>query len=128
MRSARKSTPRSKRGRSATSPSRSASTSFSRCSTRCWARWTRATADADGGEWRRLSYAEAVLGARAIAQALIDRRLSAERPVAILSDNDLEHLLLSLGCMLAGVPYAPISPACSLLSQDHGKLKHILGV
>ena len=28
--------------------------------------------------------------------------------------------------MLAGVPYAPISPAYSLVSQDFGKLRHIL--
>ena len=80
------------------------------------------------GPWQRLSYAEALRKARSIAQALIDLKLSAERPVAILSDNDLEHLLLGLGAMLAGVPYAPISAAYSLLSQDHGKLKHILGV
>jgi len=81
-----------------------------------------------GGEWRRLSYAEALAGARSIAQALLDRGLSPERPLAILSDNDLEHLLLSLGAMLAGVPYAPISPAYSLMSQDHAKLRHILGL
>ena len=30
--------------------------------------------------------------------------------------------------MLAGVPFAPVSPAYSLLSQDHGKLRHILGM
>ncbi len=82
----------------------------------------------NGGEWRRLSYREALRSARSIAQALIDRGLSPERPVAILSDNDLEHLQLALGAMLAGVPYAPISPAYSLLSQDHGKLRHILGM
>ena len=81
-----------------------------------------------GGDWRRVSYAEAVHGARAIAQALLDRGVSAERPVAILSDNDIEHLLLALGAMLAGVPYAPVSPAYSLVSQDHGKLRHILGM
>ncbi|MGZ5713188.1 MAG: feruloyl-CoA synthase [Caldimonas sp.] len=79
-----------------------------------------------GGEWRRVSYAEALRGARSIAQALIDRGVSVERPVAILSDNDIEHLLLALGAMLAGVPYAPVSPAYSLLSQDYGKLRHIL--
>jgi len=78
------------------------------------------------GQWRRISYAQALHGARCIAQALLDLRLSAQRPVAILSGNDLEHLLLSLGAMLAGVPYAPISPAYSTLSQDHGKLRHIL--
>ncbi len=82
----------------------------------------------DGGDWRHLGYAQALAQARSIAQALIDRGLSAERPVAILSDNDLEHLQIALGAMLAGVPYASISPAYSLLSQDHGKLRHILNM
>jgi feruloyl-CoA synthase len=82
----------------------------------------------DGGDWRRVSYAEALAQARGVAQALLDFGLSAERPVAILSDNDIEHLLLALGAMLAGVPFAPVSPAYSLISQDHGKLRHILGV
>ncbi|KNZ32699.1 MAG: feruloyl-CoA synthase [Methylibium sp. NZG] len=81
-----------------------------------------------GGDWRRISYREALHSARCIAQGLIDLKLSADRPVAILSDNDLEHLLLSLGCMLAGVPFAPISAAYSTVSQDYGKLKHILGL
>ena len=78
------------------------------------------------GDWRRVSYAEALTSARAIAQALIDRGLSAERPVAILSDNDIEHLLLGLGAMLAGVPFAAVSPAYSLMSQDFGKLRHVV--
>ena len=82
----------------------------------------------NGGAWRRVSYAEAVAAARSIAQALLDRGLSVERPLAILSDNDIEHFLLAMGAMLAGVPYAPVSPAYSLLSNDHGKLRHILGV
>ncbi|MDP3821250.1 MAG: feruloyl-CoA synthase [Burkholderiales bacterium] len=81
-----------------------------------------------GGDWRRISYAQALHSARCIAQALIDMKLSVDRPVAILSDNDLEQLLLGLGAMLAGVPFAPISAAYSLMSQDYGKLKHILGV
>lgn len=81
-----------------------------------------------GGDWRRVGYGEALASARAIAQFLLDRRLSAERPVAILSDNDIDHLLLALGAMLAGVPFAPVSPAYSLVSQDYGKLRHILGM
>jgi feruloyl-CoA synthase len=80
----------------------------------------------NGGDWRRVSYAEALLSARSIAQALLNLRLSAERPVVILSENDIDHLLLVLGAMLAGVPYAPVSPAYSLVSQDFGKLRHIL--
>ena len=82
----------------------------------------------DSGDWRRVSYAEALASARAIAQTLLDRGLSVEHPVAILSDNDIEHLLLALGAMLAGVPYAPVSAAYSLLSRDYGKLRHILGM
>ncbi len=88
----------------------------------------RRTDGAQRGEWRHLSYAQALQAARAIAQGLLDRGLSAERPLAILSDNDLEQLLLGLGAMLAGVPYAPVSPAYSLVSKDYGKLRHILGV
>jgi feruloyl-CoA synthase len=82
----------------------------------------------DGGEWRRVSYGEALTSARSIAQSLLDHGLNADRPLAILSDNDIEHLLLGFGAMLAGVPFAPISAAYSLLSQDHGKLRHILGL
>jgi feruloyl-CoA synthase len=80
-----------------------------------------------GGEWIRISYAQMLDRARRVGQALIERRLSAERPLAILSDNDLEHLTLALGALWAGIPYVPVSPAYSLVSQDFGKLRHILG-
>ena len=82
----------------------------------------------NGGDWRRVSYGEAAAAARSIAQALLDRGLSAERPVVVLSENDIEHLEIALGAMLAGVPYAPISTAYSIVSQDYGKLKHIAGL
>ena len=81
-----------------------------------------------GGDWRRVSWRDAVQSARAIAQALLERDVSVDRPVVILSDNDIEHLVLALGAMLAGVPFAPVSPAYSLVSQDFGKLRHILGM
>lgn len=78
------------------------------------------------GNWHHVSYREAWFSARNIAQGLLDRGLHAERPVVILSENSLEHALLSLGCLLAGVPFVPTSPAYSLLSQDFDKLKHVL--
>lgn len=81
-----------------------------------------------GGEWCALTYAEAGTRVRAIGQALLDRKLSADRPVAILSGNDFEHALLALAAMHVGVPYAPISPAYSLLSSDHERLKYIMGL
>ena len=83
---------------------------------------------ADGrlGDWRHVTYAQAWRTARNIAQGLINRGLNAERPVVILSENSLEHALLALGCMVAGVPFVPTSPPYSLISQDYDKLKHVL--
>ncbi|MGA0569151.1 feruloyl-CoA synthase [Variovorax sp. VNK109] len=83
-------------------------------------------ADGSTGDWRHVSYAEALTTARSIAQALLDRGLGVERPVVILSENDLEHALLALGCMVAGIPFCSASPAYSLISQDFEKLRHIL--
>ncbi|WP_150722713.1 feruloyl-CoA synthase [Pandoraea capi] len=80
------------------------------------------------GEWLGITYAQMLLRVRAIAQALRDRGLSPERPIAILSGNDLEHFQLALGAMYAGVPFAPISPAYSIVSTDYGKLRHTLGL
>jgi len=78
------------------------------------------------GAWQRITYAQARSRARRIAQALIERRLSAERPVAVLSGNDFEHALIQLGALYAGVPYAPVSPAYALLSKDFAQLKHVM--
>ena len=78
------------------------------------------------GAWRRLTYAETLEGVRRIGQALLERGLSPERPLAILSGNDLEHALLALAAQHVGIPYAPISPAYSLVSNDFRKLHQIM--
>jgi feruloyl-CoA synthase len=78
------------------------------------------------GAWQHITYAQMLQRAQAIGQALVDRGLSAQRPVAILSDNDLEHLSLAMGAQWAGVPYVPVSSAYSLVAQDYAKLRHIL--
>jgi feruloyl-CoA synthase len=78
------------------------------------------------GAWRRISYREALASARSIGQALLERRLSAERPLVILSENDLEHAMLALAALHVGVPFVPVSPAYSLVSQDLGKLRYVL--
>src|SRR5262249_11785316 len=78
-----------------------------------------------GGAWRKLTYAAARPLVDALAHSLIERGLSAERPVMILSTNGIDHALLTLAGHTAGVPVAPISVAYSLQSQDHAKLNHI---
>lgn len=86
-------------------------------------------AEPDGaGGFRRVTYGEALAAARAIGQALLDRGLGPRRPLAILSDNSIEHALLGLGAQHAGIPVAPVSQAYSLLSKDHAKLRAILGM
>jgi feruloyl-CoA synthase len=79
------------------------------------------------GAWIRLSYADVLQRARRIGQALLDRGLSEERPLVILSGNDLEHFQLALGAMYAGIPYAPLSPAYSLVATDPAKLADLIG-
>ncbi|MFV0280971.1 MAG: feruloyl-CoA synthase [Rhodoblastus sp.] len=95
--------------------------------------WARRTPDAilvarraPNGAWRKLAYAQFLARMERIAAALLARGLSQDRPVAILSGNSIEHLLLLAACMHVGVPAAPISTAYSLVSSDYGKLRYIL--
>ena len=104
---------------------------YPRCVTEWLVQWSDKTptrvflAERKGEGWRRLTYREAYGEVRRIGQALLDRGLGPERPVAILSDNGIDHALLSLAAMHVGVPAAPVSPAYSLMSKDFGKLKYI---
>ena len=82
-------------------------------------------AERAGEGWRKVTYAQALDAVRRIGQSLLDRGLGPERALAVLSDNSVDHALLMLGAMHVGVLYAPISPAYSLMSQDHAKLKYL---
>jgi feruloyl-CoA synthase len=85
-------------------------------------------AEREGETWRKLTYRQAREAARSVAQGLVDRDLSVERPVAILSGNSVDHALIGLGAMIAGVPYAPVSPPYSLIAKDFAKLKAIIAL
>ncbi|MDH3790201.1 MAG: feruloyl-CoA synthase, partial [Rhodospirillales bacterium] len=80
------------------------------------------------GRWRGISFGEARDLARSIAQALLERGVTLDRPVMILSDNGIENGLLQLAAMHVGIPVVPTSPAYSLMSRDFGKLKHVFGL
>ncbi|MEK8052940.1 AMP-binding protein [Ideonella sp. DXS22W] len=79
-------------------------------------------------QWRKLSYSEAKQQVDSLTQALLDLNLAPGRVVTILSGNSLEHALLTQAAMQARLPVAPISPAYSLMSQDHAKLKYLFGL
>src|SRR5688572_1618009 len=105
---------------------------YARCVTQWLSEWSDRAPDkvflaerTAAGAWRKLGYRETYGAVRRIGQALIDRGLGPDRPVALLSDNSIDHALLTLGAMHVGIPAAPISPAYSLLSKDFAKLKAI---
>jgi len=94
--------------------------------------WAQATPDRvflgqrdASGSWTCLTYAQTLDRVRGLAQALLDRRLSQDRSLVILSGNSIEHALLAFAAMYAGVLYAPIAPAYSLQARDYTTLEEI---
>jgi feruloyl-CoA synthase len=77
------------------------------------------------GAWRTVSYGDAVTAADAIGQALLELGLGQARPLLLLSGNGVNHLLMTLGALTAGIPVAPVSVAYSLQSRDHARIKAI---
>jgi feruloyl-CoA synthase len=78
------------------------------------------------GAWRKLTYSQVLSSVKRISAALLRRGLSAEKPIVVLSGNDIEQALLGLAAMFVGIPYAPLSPPYSLMSSDFGKLRAII--
>ncbi len=80
---------------------------------------------APDGSWRTCGYGEAAAAADSIGQALLDMGLGPGRPLLILSGNGVDHLLMTLGAMTAGIPAAPVSVAYSLQSRDHARIRAV---
>ena len=82
---------------------------------------------APGGGWARLDWRTLRKRVGAVAQALLDLPLPAGKPVAVLSDNSLDHLVLELACMHVGRPICPITSGYSRLAQgDYSRIHGIL--
>jgi feruloyl-CoA synthase len=79
-------------------------------------------------QWRKVSYGEAKRTVDALTQGLLNLGIADGRPVAILSGNSIEHALMTQAAMQARLPAAPVSPAYSLMSQDHLKLKYLFNL
>ena len=79
-------------------------------------------------EWVKLTYGAAKRQVDAVTQALLDRGFGPDKAIMILSSNSIEFALLSLAAMQARAPIAPVSPAYSMMSADHAKLKYVFGL
>jgi feruloyl-CoA synthase len=78
------------------------------------------------GEWREVTYGDMLARAQRIAGSLLERNLSAQRPILILSGNSIEHLTLGLAAMWAGIPYCPVSPAYSQVAGDLARFRYVM--
>ncbi len=78
------------------------------------------------GNWVGVTYGQALDKVRRIGAWLLRSGAGVEKPVCVLSDNSVAHGLLMLACLHVGIPYAAVSPAYSLVSKDHAKLKNLI--
>ena len=81
-----------------------------------------------GGDWKVVTFGEAQTAVDQLTQALLNLKLEKGKALTILSENSLEHAMMTLAAMQAGVPVAPISVAYSLKSSDFSRLKEIMPV
>jgi len=77
------------------------------------------------GSWQTTTYSEALQRVQRLAAGLLRYGLSPTRPLIILSGNSIEHGLLALAAMYAGIPYAPIAPSYSLAVKEFVALRHV---
>jgi feruloyl-CoA synthase len=80
----------------------------------------------ESASWRVVTYADALRQTRSIGQALLDLAAAPERPVTVLSDNSINHALMTLAAMLVGRPSTTVSSAYARVAKDMTKLHGIL--
>jgi feruloyl-CoA synthase len=107
---------------------------YARCVGEWIERWARETPErvaiaepASGGGWRELSWRALRAQVGAVAQGLLDLRLPEGKPVVILSDNALDHAVLSFAAMHIGRAVCTVSSGyCRLAQGDYARIHGIL--
>jgi feruloyl-CoA synthase len=109
---------------------------YARCVGEWLEHWARETPDARAvaepapavaGGWRALSWRELRTQVGAVAQGLLDLQLPAGRPLVVLSDNALDHLVLLLAGMHIGRAVCTVSSGyCRLAQGDFTRIHGIL--
>jgi len=106
---------------------------FDRCIGDWLDHWSIATPDAlflaergTDGQWVRLSYRQTREKVGRIAQGLLRLDLPEGKPVVIVSDNAIDHALLSLAAMYIGRVSCTVSSAYTRLAKEHDKILGIL--
>ena len=107
--------------------------SFDRCIGDWLDHWSMESPDAlflaergPDGQWLRLSYRQTREKVGRIAQGLLRLELPAGKPVVIISDNAIDHALLSLAAMYVGRVSCTVSSAYTRLAKAWDKIHGIL--
>ncbi|WP_372604077.1 feruloyl-CoA synthase [Actibacterium sp.] len=94
--------------------------------------WAEAAADRvalgerSGAGWRELSYAEVLQSVRALAASLSARGLGEGTPIAIISQNSVNHGLIALAAQYIGAPVVPLAEQYSLIHDAHPRLVYAI--
>jgi feruloyl-CoA synthase len=80
------------------------------------------------GDWVALTFGSALSRARAIGAALLADGFSADRPLAILAENSIDHAVVALAAMYVGVPLSPLSTGYARPDGDPGRLQALFEV
>lgn len=75
--------------------------------------------------WSCITFGEAKRQVDGLTRALRDLVIDPGQSLMILSGNSIEHAVMTLAAMQAGIPVAPVSAAYSLMSQEFGKLREV---
>ena len=78
------------------------------------------------GEWDQLNYRDTYAQVCRLASFLQNSAVSVERPLAILSENSIEHGLMALAALHIGLPYSVVTSAYALRSTDYAKFRHVI--
>jgi feruloyl-CoA synthase len=86
-----------------------------------------AEATTPGSAWVKYSWAELRQRVGSVAQGLLNLNLPTGKPIAVLSDNSLDHLVLLLAGMHIGRAVCTVSSAyCRLAGTDFSRIHGIL--
>ena len=79
----------------------------------------------DGG-WRKLTYGQMAERVQRLAAWLLTKDLSVDRPLLILSGNDIDHAAMALAAVHIGVPHASIASNYALMGGDYARLRDVI--
>ncbi|HEV2530742.1 AMP-binding protein [Phenylobacterium sp.] len=94
---------------------------------RHWAEWAPSRtwlAERSGDGWREVPFLEAWEATQAIAGGLREAGIVSQRPLLILSHNNIDHALVAYAAMGQGMPIAPVSPQYGLKGANLARLTH----